>query len=1298
MKRLWITLLLAACVAPISITNHSPAASPKAPPPPKETPAAVPEELEAAFQAAAQKGLESIYEVPIFGVQVENITLTEDGRYATAWLVPVNPTTGEAIPTEPGLALATWDGQDWIVQLPTDPGWQETLASIPLEVLPSEVQDQWLGLENVPLTPTTPASALRGYLLPWAEGVTVYLSRSVAHDGSFPSGNAHYAFDFYISQTMYNIHASKAGTVWAFKDNVPNNDHSDVNFIVLQDTSTIPVTYQLYMHLAQNSIPAALKTVGEQVVQGQLIGIADNTGQSTGHHLHFQVETEPYWQGYWGKSVDIIFGDVDINGGRPRVSVDQPYCDWPGDVCSQLRSSYVSGNVVHEASDLPWGDITAPQTGVTLSARTLSISGWANDDKGLDSVRFKANFGGGWQYISPSFTTSPFSFNWDVCSNRVPDGPVSLSMEIRDIEGNLATGLPGLKHVVKQYDCGTPQPACLPNPDQAALFTEGGYNGNCALFGIGDYRGSSELGSVGNNAAKSILVGSNVYSTLFDGDSLTGRGETFAQDDSNLQDNRVGRNSVSSVHIQSRNQAPAIPVIRFPSDGENDFTSDDSLGLTWEDAGGAIEYKVKIDGSEKSWQLDTVYHTGQLTQGSHTWQVKSRNAAGESAWSSSYSLQIQPGDPPGAARNVPFTDDMEGGSNGWSHSSNWDQTNSQNHTGGGTVSWDYEPSDATTGYSTGMPNAGDLTAPPINIPGTGTYYLRFYYLYETEGSGLRWDRRWVQISADNGPFQDVLQLSDDPPNLWLASKAINLDAYKGKTIRVRFLFETLDASLNTYKGWFIDDFSITSEAPPACSDPGEPNNTPAQATGVAGNSSFEGTICPGGDVDYFTFSANAGDQVGVSTQAQSQGSDLDTYLFLLDQDGRSVLAENDDMETGVQTDSFASYRLPRSGNYFIKLRAWNHPTVGGESYSYRLNIINEGVRPSASILSPTSGTFLGGNQTTITVSGQDSPTQPSPLPSGVSRVDFYWHSGEWLTSDWTYFGSAWDGGPNWSRDFDTTGLSDQKDIAFYAQAYDWAGNASTSAIWQMALDRTPPKTSLKPVASGEYSTAVLLEWNASDNIAGLGSFDIQSQENSGAWQDLLAGIDGQLSKVWAIVDAGITTGFRMRGVDRIGNTESYPTSAETSIQVNANFCSAPDHWENDNGIATATTATGVVSIEEHNFCNPQAGSNHLNDQDWVRIELKAGSRLIVTAQPLYGATAAVLRLYDDNGTTLLGQSSLPQMGEITQIFWDATTDGTVYVQITHADGRVAGNSVRYKLIIRNGFHSFLPLLFNNGSD
>ena len=117
---------------------------------------------------------------------------------------------------------------------------------------------------------------------------------------------------------MYRLHASKAGTVWRTRWDAPNGDDSDMgNYIVLKDTSTTPTTYQLYLHLAQDSIPLELRAEGAYVAQGDFIGIADDTGKSTGHHLHFHVHTNP--DSYWGTSVDITFDDVDINGGRPPL-------------------------------------------------------------------------------------------------------------------------------------------------------------------------------------------------------------------------------------------------------------------------------------------------------------------------------------------------------------------------------------------------------------------------------------------------------------------------------------------------------------------------------------------------------------------------------------------------------------------------------------------------------------------------------------------------------------------------------------------------------------------------------------------------------------------------------------------------------------------------------------------------------------------------------------------------------------------------------------------------------------------
>jgi hypothetical protein len=1287
MKRMFIATVMFICLVPAWLGSQ-----PAAPPPPPEVETEALAALQDAILQVAREDLQTKYPVQLFDVNVENLTISEDGKYASAWLVPANPETGETVPTEPGLSLAAWDGERWIVSLPSDPGFQELLAVVPVETLEGTTRNDWQAMTYSPIEIESVKQTFSGYLLPWEQGKTVYLSQSLAHDAYLIT--AHYSFDFYVPGDpydpirMFNLHASKAGTVWSYKDSVPNHDHSDVNYLVLQDTTTTPTTYQLYLHLAQNSIPAGLKNIGAPVAQGQFIGNTDNTGQSTGPHLHFQVETLP-WNYYWGQSVDITFMDVDINGGRPRSYADEPYCE-SDDVCDVFRSIYISGNIVHGAPNPPRGDLTTPENGITLTSSKLNISGWATDDTGLSSVRIKAYFDGAWQSIGSSFSSSPFSYTWDVCSSHVPDGPVSLALEIIDVDGNPAIGMPGLHHLVKQVDCGVPLPACTPTTDQVSLFADTDFNGACVTLGSGDHSGSSGLGVVGVNNAASILVGANVAATLYEDTDLTGRGTSVIQNDSNLGDNRIGADSVSAVRVVPRSSLPTTPALRWPANGDTSFSSDDTIALAWDDTGGGTEFRVKLDGVEKNWQAGTAFQTGPLSTGAHTWQVKARNSSGESAWSETRTLNIQSKTVSTTPRSLPFTDDMEGGSNDWT-SSKWDQTLAQNHTAGGEISWNYEPKDPPGDYDTGVPNAGSLTSPPLSIPASDTYYLRFWYLYETESDGLNWDRRWVQISTDGGPFQDVLQLSDDPMNIWLQSPAFDLSPYRGKVIRVRFQFESLDARMNGFKGWFIDDFSITNQAPPDCSDTGEPNNSPAAATVITSNSSLSGVICPGGDIDYYKFTASAGDQVGISTQAQVSGSDLDTYLYLLDSDGVSVLAANDDQATGTRTDSFTGYRLPRAGTFYIKVRAWNHPTGGGNTYDYTLNLVADAERPTTSITSPPSGTFLPDGLATIAVSAADAPSA-SGLLNGISHVDFSWHSGDWLGANWVYLGSDWDGGDGWSYNFDASVIEDQRDIAFYINAYDWAGNSSGSIIWGMALDRIPPVTYLKSLPSQQNSTAVRVEWSGSDNLAGIDHYELQVQKDSGPWQDWDNDIDAELEEVWVVVEKGHSYGFRMRGVDRLGNKETYPSAAEATINIPTDICKAPDGWENDNSPSNASSAGSVIASQEHNFCNPQSGSGYLNDQDWVKVNLRANQRLIATAYPLSGGAAAVLRLYAADGTTLLRQVQSPGFNQIAQLEWDATGNSSAYLQVTHLDGGVAGDEVRYKLVIRNGYHRYLPFV------
>jgi hypothetical protein len=465
-----------------------------------------------------------------------------------------------------------------------------------------------------------------------------------------------------------------------------------------------------------------------------------------------------------------------------------------------------------------------------------------------------------------------------------------------------------------------------------------------------------------------------------------------------------------------------------------------------------VEFQLKLDGVDQSWQTQAVYHLGAITPGvAHTWQVRSRNASGNSSWSaaSSFTIQSPTAAPDAADATAPFIDNMENGYNGWSMGK-WDQTLDDNATPGGDTSWHYEINDNQPHYNTGAPNSGYLTSPSIYIDSPG-YALQFWYLYETEGPGNDWDQRWVQLSVGGGHFFNVLQLFDDPPNFWQQSPPIDLSPYAGQNIQVRFHFETLDAYQNNFRGWFIDDFTVDKLSLLTCTSDSEPDNSPGTALNLSYGSTVVRKLCPQGDVDHYRFTAVAGDKIGVSAIAENAPMP-DAYLFLLDSDFTSVLAENDDRYSGYQTDSFLSYRLSRSGTYYIKMRAWNHPSAGGNDYIYTLSLIGRDTRaPSAQFIAPITNARVPYGGVAVSIQASDTPAQ-GEVASGVSHVDFLWHSGDWANSDWTFLGSDWDGSNGWSYNIDTASLPGPSGAAIFVRVYDWAGNWRGAAAWNLHLD------------------------------------------------------------------------------------------------------------------------------------------------------------------------------------------------------------------------------------------------------
>jgi hypothetical protein len=388
----------------------------------------------------------------LFEYLVDHVILQDDGQMAVIWLAAIDPDTGELLAREPELAFAELDADgNWRVLLEDDPKFMD--AFVNFQYAEKSIQGDLI----------TPSEAMQksgmvfgGYYLPWAEGLEKRLTWSVAHSSCTPRYYCTYAFDF-ADGTMFPLMAAKGGTVFHWRDSCPNNTSTCTNSITIQDRSTTPWTYQIYLHIAQNSVPQNLRQVGTPVLQGQFIANVDNTGYSTGHHVHFMVVTENTrvfssgMQSVWGVAEDITFRDVSINwhaptqGGRPRL----PYeADIYG---GQGQTHYISGN---KPAFPPTGGLTAPATKTYVTNRFLSVSGWGKDDIKVVKMEIMANFNGSWIQIGNDQTVSPFTASVDMCNTPVPNGPFLLALRVWDYEGN-TTGIVTPRKLIRNIECGT---------------------------------------------------------------------------------------------------------------------------------------------------------------------------------------------------------------------------------------------------------------------------------------------------------------------------------------------------------------------------------------------------------------------------------------------------------------------------------------------------------------------------------------------------------------------------------------------------------------------------------------------------------------------------------------------------------------------------------------------------------------------------------------------------------------------------------------------------------------------------
>lgn len=103
----------------------------------------------------------------------------------------------------------------------------------------------------------------------------------------YSDGSDHHALDFRaaVGTPVFGV----AGVVdwvqtWDGKTKTGNQSYGNLVRIRCNDKYNGKTVYCLYAHLSAVNV-----TVGDQISDGQMIGLTGNTGNSTGPHLHFEV-------------------------------------------------------------------------------------------------------------------------------------------------------------------------------------------------------------------------------------------------------------------------------------------------------------------------------------------------------------------------------------------------------------------------------------------------------------------------------------------------------------------------------------------------------------------------------------------------------------------------------------------------------------------------------------------------------------------------------------------------------------------------------------------------------------------------------------------------------------------------------------------------------------------------------------------------------------------------------------------------------------------------------------------------
>lgn len=572
---------------------------------------------------------------------------------------------------------------------------------------------------------------------------------------------------------------------------------------------------------------------------------------------------------------------------------------------------------------------------------------------------------------------------------------------------------------------------------------------------------------------------------------------------------------------------------------------------------------------------------------------------------------------------VIWNDEMESGVGGWSVEGGpvvlWHLTDFWSYVSESpTHSWWYgsetnpDPLNRTyfVGPLPGQRNYGNLTSEPIDLTGYSSPTLSFWQDLRTENqAGVDLATLLVEDTAAPGTWIELGQWITTSTDNWTKA-TVDIDAYGGQTIRLRFFFDTVDDINNHFRGWFLDRIYIFGY--PAVHDIG------VQGLSAPSSGQFTDSIYVNATI------VNVG---GMREDNATNG--IDAWLRI---DG--VHAQLDSIASipigGSQPVSF-QWTPSSTGNFELCVHAWpvsGETNIGDNTACKTFTSIGDVADPSSNV-EPISPYWEATSSFDVEWTATDD--------QGLANISlFFRYSDDNSTwSVWYVLPPQTISGTSAAGSFQFTATNGDGYYEFYTRAIDAMSNVEATPLLpdvNVGVDTTQPTGSIviNNDDTQSSSSAVTLSLTFSDALSGVsmvrfsndGVWDTEPWESPSitrAWTTTSG--DGMKTVYYQIVDrAGLESASFSDDIELDTDgpevvthptvISAYPTDDETQVSVTTNivveFDESMNEQETGNAFSLmkdATEVQGTISWSDDGKTMTFIPNNPLEDGTAYRIRV-----------------------------------------------------------------------------------------------